>query len=254
MEYTTYNVAQLPKAYNSLPNRAFRIKRVCEYIVMNNPPPVLLLQELFSAEAQGIVVELLKSKYPYMYFDRRPGAYTVGVNSGLAILSAFPLNDVKLYEYVHKRNVDIFARKGLFSATVFGYRTTRVYTTHLQAGGNMIPFSWLNSDNADYVKAQQLEEACARITQETKDIPIVLFGGDFNLTSSEALLVLQKHFPQARETFSNKNGEFTTKDRDRPDHFFVLKAPDDWTFESYVKERSDYTASDHLPLQLNITS
>lgn len=253
MDYLTYNVAQLPKAYNSLPHRAFRIKRVCEYILMNNPPTVLLLQELFSSEAQGIVVENLKSHYPYIYFDRRPGAYSVGVNSGLALLSAFPLTDVRLYEYEHKRNVDIFARKGLFSTTILGYRSIRVYNTHLQAGGNMFPFSWLNSDTADHVKAQQLEEACVQITNETKDIPIVLFGGDFNLTADAVLSVLQKHFPQARETFSNRNGEFTTQDRDRPDHFFVLKSPETWVFESHVKEHSDFTASDHLPLQLNIT-
>ncbi len=253
MEYTSYNVAQLPKAYNSLPNRAFRAKRMCEYILTTNPPAVLLFQELFSSEAQGIVAENLKLRYPYMYFDRRAGVLGVGVNSGLALLSTFPLQEVKLYEYKHKRNVDIFARKGLFSATVLGYRSIRVYNTHLQAGGNTFPFSWLNSDSADHIKAQQLEEACTQIEQDSRDIPIVIFGGDFNLTAGEVLPVLQKHFPQARETFTNINGDFTTRDMNRPDHFFVLKSPDNWVFESHVKDRSDYSASDHLPLQLNIT-
>ena len=192
----TLNVAQQPvRIFTGLKNRNKRARRLVDKIFELNPQPdIICFQELFRKKSQKLIIKALKHIYPFYYLDESPGKYIIGVNSGLAIFSKFPITEKTLYTYTKFRGVENFAKKGLMGIKIQidDNNEMYVFTTHLQTGIGAEPCICKYFDTNDWssnqLKSFQVQEAIDQITHITHDkhIPIV-FTGDFNIRAIKPL-------------------------------------------------------------------
>lgn len=180
----TLNTAQLPFPLG-LENRDERVKELGRLILaMENQPDVICFQEMFRKEGKERITKELHNRYPFFAADDTDP--TVGVNSGLLIVSKFPIAQQFSHTYNLYRGIEDFAAKGVLGAQIpWKGRNLLVFTTHLQTGGEwdlLKPMDWSKPDSTT-VKVFQVYEAQDFIGSLRQSIPnsLVLFAGDFNI-------------------------------------------------------------------------
>lgn len=269
MNVTTWNIAQLPWLYNGTPDPPGRISRLCNEIVAHSfEIDLACFQELFSSTARETLRRRLSHLYPHMYLDDSVGKFLVGVNSGLGIISKYPLAEHTLYTYTEYKNIEYFAKKG-----VMGVRTSvpaplvsrlssiYIFTTHMQTGGHPPILSWFNTTDAGIIKLHQLREAANHIHSLVNDPnALVVLCGDLNMDATEipaGLQELRKVFPSARDVYDLASTPVTYSVEDqhkRIDYFIVLSCPPDMNVKSVLgKFGSLTTMSDHLPASMTVS-
>lgn len=98
-------------------------------------------------------------------------------DSGLAIVTDWPVNRTVTHPFVAERGFDGWKAKGLLAAEVLVDETAVMFgVTHLQAGGG--------ARNAA-VRAAQVQEILTALDESNDDVPVVLLG-DFNLYDNVA--------------------------------------------------------------------
>ena len=263
------NVAQLPWLYNQMPDPDDRMAAICNNILaaINDPTSVgiriICFQELFSNSARHIVRKMLKSHYPYMFLDNSCGKYGIGVNSGLGIISRDPLTCCTIREYSSRRNIEYLTKKGLMGVKCtwrlpnLSTITLYIYNTHLQAGGNIPPFSWLNRTSADEIKHRQIREAMQWIRRDlsaSDPHSIILFCGDLNLSPDEDPFTnIRPAFPLVRDTFDSMISpiSYSSANRKRIDYCIELRPQPEVEVLSIIIDES-MVNTDHHPVMVSI--
>lgn len=153
----TYNIQKFPWSPKSLET----------LVTLVNDYDVILLQECFSDTWQS-----LSEVLPQLYCFRGTLNRLNMMNSGLAILSRYPIDSGAFLEFSHANRWtwDIFSEKGWLSAVINVDGTMiRVLNTHLQS---------CDFDRFDQMALIQFDELCAYLS--TVYEPFIL-GGDFNI-------------------------------------------------------------------------
>lgn len=192
------NIAQLPWPIG-IGKRKQRVLLLIRTILeLDTSPDILCFQEAFNRSSRKLLSHHLRFAYPYSFVDNSIGKFLVGVNSGLAIFSKFPIIHRELHTYTVYRGVENFAKKGVMgvrieidhhnSRNVWQNLKLSVFTTHLQAGGFdktpcICKYFDKNNMTSSEIKESQVMEAARfinHITDDNEDDGIVLCG-DFNL-------------------------------------------------------------------------
>jgi endonuclease/exonuclease/phosphatase family metal-dependent hydrolase len=163
---------------------------------------LLVLQEVFSSRffpggcrQERLVEKLRQAGYIYSTRSEPPslrslfarGKYT---DSGLLILSRFPIVESAFVKFEHSSGLDSGASKGaLFAKVKFGARTLMVFNTHLQASHT--------SGDAKHSQIRLLQlRALVRFIKEhthtSPGCPWVL-AGDFNVDAISDTQVIASH-------------------------------------------------------------
>lgn len=198
------NVAQLPWPLG-IKDRSKRMNEVTKLLKnMAEKPDIVCFQEAFTSTVRSIVKKNLKDVYPYIYPDTRIGRKLFGVNSGLMILSKYPIEKKLLYTYKNHLGDGNFTRKGVMGIKVNlnDGLPLYVFTTHMQAGRSdiFILFDIFKKRDTDYYSLLQLYEASAvikkfidasdKVTMERngkrffikyKSFTSAIYTGDFNI-------------------------------------------------------------------------
>jgi len=158
----TYNIQKFPWALKSL--RDEEINK----IITNHS--IVLLQECFNE-----AYDSLETAYPNYHICRGNLKGINLMNSGLVIMSKFPIIDVKFKEYKSSNpwSFDYFSEKGFLTATIkIRDRCVKIVNTHLQS-----------SDFSRYDKyaLSQLKELLSYIEDLKRDGNEYIIGGDFNI-------------------------------------------------------------------------
>lgn len=140
---------------------------------------VICLQECFEETAIHTICDTLKSIYKYSYNDTQDKPF-YNTNSGLVILSKYPLQNVHYERYTHHTFVDSLAHKGFVCCEVVTPSHRLVLcNTHLQADYPLLNYA--------LVRKEQLHQLCRFVRRSylnTKRIqkqwPIVMCG-DWNI-------------------------------------------------------------------------
>ena len=244
-----------------------RIELLLNWIETNNPD-VLLLQEIKAKEED----------FPYEVFNNLN--YNIKVNgqksyNGVAILSKFPLSDVKVNLPTFQDNQARYLEAWV-NCKDNGFRVASVYAPN----GNP-----LNTEKFDY-KLKWLEKFCDHVKKLLEFEEKIILGGDYNICPSkddvanenmiindavyqiEAKSLFRKicnygYFDGFRTLHNNLTG-YTYWDYGqsyknnlgiRIDHFLVSSYALDLLNEVYVDEipRKEKKTSDHAPIIANFS-
>lgn len=205
------NVGQMPFPLG-LDSRDKRLKLLIDTILSNEDLDVLCFQELFRKEARISIVNKLKDEYPYYLVDSSSGKYYIGVNSGLAIFSKYPIIDTIKHTYKHFRGVENFAKKGLLGVKIkITDMFINIFNTHLQSGIGSEPcvckiFDYFSDSpgsnmSSTELKIAQVEELAHEIEVFCYETEKVVSVGDFNILTRKSDYVSLKDIMESIELF-----------------------------------------------------
>jgi exonuclease III len=111
-----------------------RVQEAADYLLTQDDD-IICLQEVFTEEATEILVNKLKGKYPHIVHN--VGKNVVGMNSGLMLLSKYPLEKVEFETFESRVGLNKLSQKGVLGAIVMlpGNKKMVVTNAHLDAGG-----------------------------------------------------------------------------------------------------------------------
>jgi endonuclease/exonuclease/phosphatase family metal-dependent hydrolase len=134
LKILNWNTYQLPK-YIKNSKQDVRAHLIAKYIRENAEQfDVITLQEVFTTSGRSILQQQLADLYPYQSGTPNRKWYKP-VNSGLLILSKYPLSNQYFYMFRGLRTADLFSSKGILAVTITLTNGKKVHlaTTHMQA-------------------------------------------------------------------------------------------------------------------------
>jgi endonuclease/exonuclease/phosphatase family metal-dependent hydrolase len=158
----TYNIQKFPLALKSLDDK--------EINNIINSHSIILLQECFNE-----AYDSLETYYPDYHICRGNLKGINIMNSGLVILSKFPIIDVKFKEYdvSNPWSFDYISEKGFLTASIkIGNKSIKIINTHLQSS---------DFHRYDKYALSQLIELTNYIDELKKNKDEYIVGGDFNI-------------------------------------------------------------------------
>ncbi|TNE50347.1 MAG: hypothetical protein EP343_08595 [Deltaproteobacteria bacterium] len=246
----TLNIPFFPGEIN-MGNHEERLKRLTELLqTAEESPHVVVLQEIWLDTMKQRIADNLKKEYPHSYLDT---AQLEGLNSGLMMLSKFPIQKSGTFHYSDSFGAaETLAKKGVLGGRLElpGNKLIYVFTTHLQSS---------SKDEANAVKLKQLAEAKTFMETMSKDdnAPVVL-AGDFNLSvekNPETLAKAKALFPYVRDIHNPPAGKEVggstwgglqgTGFLQRIDHIWILRGENVKAY-SYISKIVDDKLSGHL--------
>lgn len=221
LKLLTLNTAQLPWPIG-IPHRRWRAQQLVDVIQnMEEKPDIICFQEMYTYCQRSFVINKLKDQYPYQFKDTRMGAFIFGVNSGLLVLSKFPILDKLLFQYTIKLGAENLARKGvmLLKLQLAPDKTIFVGTTHQQGGDGWETWWPLDfykcTHNEFIVKSIYVQEAMEQIINfvgTNWENEVIIYMGDFNTVNTEDAKYYEftKFWLQARDTFDASKSKFNS--------------------------------------------
>ena len=158
----TYNIQKFPWALKSLGD-----EEISKIIKSHS---IVLLQECFNE-----AYDSLETHYPDYHICRGNLKGINLMNSGLVIMSKFPIIDVKYKEYKEANpwTFDYFSEKGFLTATIkIGDKFIKIVNTHLQSS---------DFHRYDKYALSQLDELVNHLDKLKRDGDEYIVGGDFNI-------------------------------------------------------------------------
>jgi len=192
----TYNTQCM--MYFGAQTRAKRIAEEIKSAQRSTLPNVLCLQEMFDKKARDDFIESLDDVYPFSVTqdnDVKTTDITSYIssffiqNSGLLILSMFPITGAEFLPFRNHIGSDSWARKGcLFAKIDVGLlEDVVVSNTHFQASPDRYPL-WWNVRNASSRSAEIRAENASRMMRVLRRLgscsPLILCG-DFNIVEED---------------------------------------------------------------------
>lgn len=169
----SYNIKGLPFPIqiNHTPRYKRIVKELRKMHEAKNAPDVILIQEAFSLFSQYVYFKL-NDIYPYRV--RGPKG-RIRINSGLEILSRYPISKSATIVYNQCDSVDCLSRKGVLHARI---NNIDFYNTHMQANNKS------RKEIANKVRIKQTE-TMIQFVKNTRDENLPFFMvGDFNTRPS----------------------------------------------------------------------
>jgi endonuclease/exonuclease/phosphatase family metal-dependent hydrolase len=151
---------------------------------------IILLQECFDE-----TFESLEGYFPDYHICRGALKGINIMNSGLVILSKFPIIDVQFYLYKQSNPLtfDIFSEKGILSAQIeINNRKIYVMNTHLQS---------CDFYRYDRYAILQLEELKQYITHLRLRDEKYIVGGDFNIDIQDFTRMIKNEMPKSENIY-----------------------------------------------------
>jgi endonuclease/exonuclease/phosphatase family metal-dependent hydrolase len=192
LKILSWNIYMLPgiSLFNGNTKRAILIAEKLH----NTDYQIIVFQEAFSSVCRGILSKALKDTYPYQYGPVNKNHPPFKTNSGLWVVSKFPLEELDEIRYNVSKGYDKIARKGAaifqgqFNGTEF-----QLITTHLQA------------DATSEIRERQCNEIMDKLLNKyyQPNIPQIICG-DFNIEMDN-----KKDYPVMLQTLDATNGEIT---------------------------------------------
>jgi len=169
LKLLTWNLFMIPKPINFSLQQT-RVPLISEALLKRNDD-VLLFQETFSGLARRKLIHNLKKTYPYQ--ARLKGTF-LRLNSGLLILSKFPLKVLDKLHFKDCTNSDCFSAKGVILVEINhpDGKKIQIATTHLQA--------WNNQKSRD-VRAKQFSEIRDLLDRFAEPTKAQILAGDLNI-------------------------------------------------------------------------
>ena len=159
----TWNIQKFPWSLKS-----FKDNKIYDIVKSNS---IILLQECFDE-----TYESLESCFPDYYICRGNLKGMNIMNSGLVILSKFPIEDIMFHEYKNYNpfSFELFSEKGFLSANIKinKEKTIKVINTHLQSS------DFERFDNNAILQLKELIDYMNILNYN--NIPYIT-GGDFNI-------------------------------------------------------------------------
>lgn len=194
-----------------------KINNILNYI-LSSQSDIICIQEAFEIPTLDAIIfnESIKCKYPYFLTGSLANRFIIGENSGLIVLSKYPIIFKQFTPFRKTSWPDAFASKG---ALYFSIGGLNFVNTHLQSDNNIIACIQLNNILSDSL-----------FTDKTFLI------GDLNLK-----------FPQIFTSTSVNNTKITHKDTNEIlDH--IINTTRDINFTVEVDDFNINQYSDHYPL------
>lgn len=180
----TWNLAAMHsilRAANRTRPVASRMPEAVRFIKnMEEQPDVLAFQEVFTEKATRILVNGLKDEYPYIVHN--VGRNTVGLNSGLMLLSKYPIESAKFETFNERRGQNALSQKGALCANIVlpsGQRAV-VTNVHLEAGGGGHKTKKKQFEQTFALKETAEKEASHSEGAKNSKHPLSIFMGDTN--------------------------------------------------------------------------
>lgn len=190
------NTWQIPKLVEST-NQDRRIQLLADRVLQMRPS-VVVLQELWTRSAIKAFTKRVRAAYPYIGVDRSWGRFPLGLTSGLAFFSKYPIEAVYMHHFTHYRGDERFAKKGVLGVKLaVGTDHIFLFTTHMQAGDGSKLLRWLDEPGYGipwlrrYIPGKkscvdisllQVEEMKSFIDKQTNlEKDYVFLTGDFNV-------------------------------------------------------------------------
>ena len=202
----TYNTGLMPnyiRNINDLRSSNTRAKEISENILHNQDiqPDIICFQEVFDRKASGHLLEKLKDNYSNIVYNVAPSE--IGLNSGLAIASKFPILDVSFRKFKNLAGEDALSNKGILRAIVDlgNGKSATIYNTHLQAK---------TGEKYDNIRFEELTQIQQWISADS-DVSIidseyesqgVFFMGDLNLSIADEEGKIKEDHSYEKGTFA----------------------------------------------------
>ena len=162
LSIVTYNIQKFPWALKSLGD-----EEISKIIKSHS---IVLLQECFNETYDSLEIH-----YPDYYICRGNLKGLNMMNSGLVIMSKFPIIDVKYKEYkdANPWSFDYFSEKGYLTANIkIGDKYIKVVNTHLQSS---------DFHRYDKYALSQLKDLMSYLNGLVNNREDYIAGGDFNI-------------------------------------------------------------------------
>lgn len=192
LKILSWNIYMLP--YISLFNgNGQRAKFIVEEL-KHSDYQLIVFQEAFSSKCRSILAKGLKENYPYQYGPANKNIVPMRTNSGLWVVSKFPLQHIDEIVFKESIGFDKVARKGavLFEG-VFQQQRFQLVATHLQA------------DNPWQIRQKQCGEIRDKLLlpNNRADIPQIICG-DFNTDMDDS-----RDYSNMLVTLDARNGDLS---------------------------------------------
>jgi len=192
LKILSWNIYMLP--YISLFNKNGERAKVIAHTLQSSDYQVIVFQEAFSYKCRNILAKNLVKEYPYQYGPINKNRLPFRTNSGLWVVSKFPLTELGQIQFSLSKGFDIVARKGavLFQGDFDG-SSFQLITTHLQAY------------NSSEVRAEQCNEIREHLLNKFYNPHIPqLICGDFNIDMDD-----RPNYQKMLKTLDAHNGELS---------------------------------------------
>jgi len=170
----SWNIYMLP--YLSLFNDNDQRSKAIAERLNGSDYHIIVFQEAFSSKCRNIMSRILLASFPFQYGPANGSKFSLRTNSGLWIVSKFPLAQLDQLQFSVSKGFDIVARKGavLFEGRFKGSKF-QLLATHLQ------------SEDSHELRRKQCSEIREHLLNphHQKDIPQFLCG-DFNIDMFES--------------------------------------------------------------------
>jgi endonuclease/exonuclease/phosphatase family metal-dependent hydrolase len=162
---------------------------------------VVIFQEAFMEKAREIIFSRLADKYPYHSGTPEGGGF-LRFNSGIWVMSRYPLEKIKFVRYRKKAGADLFSGKGALLVRVcHPDREIYVVGTHSQAEEN--------HQGIRFKQYRQIREEIFPLLGETE--PLIV-AGDLNTDKSSSM-----DYEEMMRIFGLEEAE---KEKDSPPHSY----------------------------------
>jgi endonuclease/exonuclease/phosphatase family metal-dependent hydrolase len=173
LKILSWNIYMLP--YISLFNKNDQRAMAIAERLNGSDYHLIVFQEAFSSKCRNLMSSILLASFPYQYGPANDARFSFRTNSGLWIVSKFPLNQLEQLQFSKSKGYDKVARKGavLFEG-LFNGSKFQLLATHLQASG------------AQKLRAYQCAEIKEKLLNPYFDENTPQFlCGDFNIDMHE---------------------------------------------------------------------
>jgi endonuclease/exonuclease/phosphatase family metal-dependent hydrolase len=214
LRVATLNTAMITPQFVGMGSNVARMRHILDR-VPSLDIDVLCLQEVFDPCSQKALTVWCQINGWYCSIDTEMGRFLIGSNSGLAILSRYPIQEANNEAYSDYAGDEFFARKGIRHIKVITPQDTyHIYNTHLQTGG-IKKSSLRKFDQREHtlssgqeIKKSQVAQALKFVTQHGSRNAMLC--GDFNLNHTEVVKLARESgltFP-LRDTFARSSSQY----------------------------------------------
>jgi len=167
----TWNIFMMPEWVNESPRNQPRAAAIAATL-LEQDFDIVCLQKVFDSKARAILDRALAARYPHRYGPANDGCLLL--NSGVWVLSRYPLTDYQEIEFAKCSSWECFSRKGalLLSGTC-GSTPFRLIATHLQ-GEDSSAFTLKNQA----IRAEQMLQIKSRLIAPHLEarVPFIVCG------------------------------------------------------------------------------
>jgi sphingomyelin phosphodiesterase len=191
LKVLSWNIYMLPANLISL-GQAKRVHYIAEQL-NNSDYDVIVFQEAFDRDARYILSKAMRKKFPYQEGPANAKPSWFRMNSGVWIVSKYPMKYLDEIEFRKGKGIDRISRKGALLVEV--NKNGRIYQiagTHLQSGA---------SGKKSQIRISQYNEIYDMLRQYERPDVIQLICGDFNTPKND-----RKYYNMMLETLKAQDG------------------------------------------------